>query len=88
MYIKIPADSAWLHDWHPTQEPTTCGHGWFYLDSECQYEREKLEGVQDFNLTFENINNGQERQLIVTKRVVDFFRKNRIRARYEPVTIL
>ena len=59
-----------------------------YLDSDLQYEREKLAGALDFNLTSERLNNDHIHYVIVSSRVKKAFKECGIRLHFEPVTLL
>jgi len=59
-----------------------------YLESELQYERKKLVGALDFNLTSERLNNDRIPYVVVSSRVKKVFKENGIRLHFEPVTLL
>ena len=82
------SNSVWLKQFSPNPRYKQCGHQVLYLRSDIQYEKYKLEGANDFNLTCEYINNYRVRELIVSAKVRKVFRANRIRAFYEPVAML
>ena len=74
--------------WFSGRYDYPCGHYRVYLDSEVQYEREKLDGAMDFNLTHEYVNNGRSQKLIVSAKVRTLFKENKIRAHFTPVSLL
>ena len=77
------SDTTWMD-----RSSRSCGHDVLRMRSDLQYEKEKLEGALDFNLTAECLNNDQARQVIISARVRNLFRKHRIYSRYLPVTLL
>lgn len=76
--------STWLNP----QAPEKCGHRIVYLQSDIQYEREKLSGAKDFNLTQEHLNNWQLREVIVSARARKVLQQNKIFCRYLPVLLI
>ena len=82
------AESAWLvsDDYHPMYKD--CEHQVVYLRSDVQYERGKLVGAKDFNLSTEYIDNYRLRVLIVSAKVRNLFKQNKVHARFSPVAIL
>ena len=80
--------STWLEDTKKRQMVSSCGHGTIYLRSDLQYEREKLEGAMDFNLTAEILNNDQIPALVVSAKTRKVFREHKVGwARYTPVLL-
>ncbi len=65
-----------------------CGHYVQYVDSEFYYTKEAMRNACDFNLTQEYINNSRMRQIIVSARVRDAFRKHKINVWFTPIIIL
>lgn len=59
-----------------------------YVRSDLQYEKEKLIDAKDFNCTQEELNNFNERALILSAKARRFFRENKIYASFVPLTIL
>jgi len=83
------SDSAWLiKDEYSDRRYDVCGHSVIYLRSDIQYERKKLVEVRDFNLTNEFVNNSRLRQIIVSARVRQIFKHNKIYAGFFPVAII
>lgn len=74
--------------WFGSQIDFPCGHNKTYLRSDLQYEREKLQGALDFNLTCEYVNNGRHQVLVVSKEVRDLFKEFKIREHFTPVALL
>lgn len=72
----------------PTERYSKCGHQVVYLRSDIQYEKQKLIGVCDFNLTYEYLDNYRMRKIVVSSKVRDCFKSNKIRAGYFPITLL
>lgn len=71
--------NTWLNDVDITKGlAPKCEHHTIYLASDMQYEREKLEGALDFNLSTEYVNNDKEQQIVVSARVRRAFKKNKI----------
>lgn len=67
----------------------SCGHPWtLYNRSDLQYEKEKLDNAKDFNCTQESLNNFHMHDLIISAKAREFFKENRIDARFVPLTIL
>ena len=82
-------DSVWLiKDEYPDRRYDACGHSVVYLRSDIQYEKEKLDGAQDFNLTNEYVDNFRLRQIIVNARVRKLFKQNKVYSAFFPVAIL
>ena len=80
--------STWLEDTKKRQMVSSCGHGTIYLRSDLQYEREKLEGAMDFNLTAEILNNDQIPALVVSAKTRKVFREHKVGwALYTPVLL-
>jgi len=73
---------------YPNKTFKECGHQVVYLRSDLQYEREKLSGAQDFNLTCEYLNNYRMREIVVSAKVRNLFKEHRIRAHCAPITLL
>lgn len=83
------SESTWLiQDPYPDQRYEKCGHQVVYLRSDIQYEKEKLIGMQDFNLTKEFVNNYRLRQIVVSSKVRNLFLQNKVNAAFTPVAIL
>ena len=67
----------------------TCGHRITYLQSDLQYESEKLADALDFNLTQEYLNNWKEQYIVLSARARQILRKNRVFVHYyTPVALL
>lgn len=80
--------STWLEDTKKRHMVSSCGHGTIYLRSDLQYERKKLEGAMDFNLTAEILNNDQIPALVVSAKTRKVFREHKGGwARYTPVLL-
>lgn len=81
------SDTTWLV---PSAFPCKkCGDdSTLYLRSDLQYEREKLDGANDFNLTCEYIDNWHEQYLVVSARVRKVFKENKMYCRFIPVCLL
>lgn len=77
-------ESTWLNP----QTPRECGHRIIYLDSDIQYEREKLSEAKDFNLTQEYLNNWMMRHVIVSARAKKVLQQNKITCHYIPVLLI
>jgi hypothetical protein len=82
------AESTWLTSDADMPMYRACGHQVVYLRSDAQYEREKLAGAKDFNLSVEYVDNDRSRVIIVSARVRNLFEKNKIRAMFSPVAVL
>lgn len=82
------AGSTWLISdaYHPMYKD--CEHQVLYLRSDVQYEKSKLIGAKDFNYSAEHVDNYRLRVLIVSAKVRNIFRENKIRAWFSPVAIL
>ena len=65
-----------------------CGHNVVYLRSDVQYEKEKLDGALDFNLTEEYIDNYRLREIIVSAKVRKLFKEHKIYSFFFPVAIV
>ncbi len=70
-----------------------CGKSGYYLEDgqQIKYDRESLRDIKDFNKTSEWLGGMKMAWQfpIVTKRVYDFFKKNKIKALlYEPVAVI
>ncbi len=82
-------DSVWLiKDEYSDRRYDACGHSVVYLRSDIQYEEEKLDGAEDFNLTNEYVDNFRLRQIIVSARVRKLFKQNKVYSAFFPVAIL
>jgi len=77
------SESTW------TKDGGTCsnGHRVRYLQSDLMYEREKLADAQDFNLTYEHLNNDFLQEVVVSAKAKDVLSGFKLMFR-EPVTIL
>lgn len=83
------SDSTWLvKDECSDRRYGVCRHSVVYLRSDIQYERKKLDEVRDFNLTNEFVDNSRLRQIIVSARVRQIFKHNKIYAGFFPVAII
>jgi len=83
------AGSTWLiNDPYPNPAYNNCGHQVIYLRSDVQYEKEKLIGAKDFNLSSEYIDNNRMQALIVSNRVRKLFKQHKIWARFSPIAVL
>jgi len=81
------SDATWLiEDVDPWNKE--CGHHTLFLHSDVQYEREKLSGAKDFNLSKEYVNNYRMQEIIVSARVREVFKKHKIYAGFFPVALL
>ena len=63
-------------------------NGVIYKNSELYYEKEKLNGALDFNLTFEHFNNWNMQYVIVTPKVKKVFKENGLRLHFEPIILV
>ncbi len=82
-------DSVWLiKDEYSDRRYDACGHSVVYLRSDIQYEKEKLDEAQDFNLTNEYVDNFRLRQIIVSARVRKLFKQNKVYSAFFPIAIL
>lgn len=80
------SNSTWLN---PNGFPhKTCGHEIVYLQSELRYEEDKLSGAKDFNITEELVDNWLIPSLVVSAKVRQVFRNNKIRVFFRPVTVI
>ena len=83
----LPAlsESTWLI---PGGSCSHCKQETIYLQSDFQYEEEKLANAKDFNLTCEYLDNWHLRSIVVSAKVRNLFNENKIRVcRFTPVTI-
>ncbi|MDD2401017.1 MAG: hypothetical protein PHD60_02180 [Clostridia bacterium] len=85
--LPLMSSTAWLiqEDSHRYKD---CGDNVIYLRSDCQYERKKLANAQDFNLTYEYIDNFRERKIIVSEKVRKLFQSNKLYVAFTPVAII
>ena len=84
----LPAlsESTWLI---PRGNCPRCKQETILLQSDLQYEEEKLANAKDFNLTCEYLNNWNLRGIVVSAKVRNLFNENKIRVcRFTPVAIL
>lgn len=65
-----------------------CGHDVVYLRSDIQYEKEKLDGALDFNLTSEFVDNYRSQELVVSAKAKKVFRDHKIFSFFQPITLL
>jgi len=66
-----------------------CSHDTFYLRSDLQYEREKLKNAFDINQTFEHLNNWRIRELVVSAKVRNLLKSNKLRiGHFIPIAII
>lgn len=87
--LPTMSDCAWLiKNPHIDKRYEKCGHQVVYHRSDAQYEREKLSAALDFNLSHEYVDNFRLQVIIVSARVRNLFKKNKIQAVFFPVTIL
>lgn len=83
------APSTWLiqdeyvHKWYKE-----CGHQVVYLRSDIQYEKDKLEGALDFNLSMEYVDNFRLQEIIVSPKVRKLFMQYKVHAGFFPVATL
>ena len=83
------ASSTWLiHDEYSHRWYEDCGHQVVYLRSDVQYEKEKLEGALDFNLSAEHVDNYRLQEIIVSAKVRKLFKQHKVHAGFFPVAIL
>lgn len=82
------SDEAWLRIEDYSTRLEKCGHQAVYLHSDHKYEREKLANAKDFNLTYESLNGLRLQEVIVSARVRQVFKKNKVHAGFFPVTII
>jgi len=69
---------------HPCKK---CGFDRIYLRQPLEYEKEKLNGAMDFNFTCEYFNNDNARVLVVSSKVKQICKENKIFARFEPILL-
>ena len=81
------SDSAWLNHTDGASYKE-CGHNVVYLQSDVQYEKEKLDGAKDFNLSSEYIDNFRLREIIVSAKVRKIFKEHKVFSFFFPVTLL
>lgn len=80
---------AWLiQDPFIDERYEKCGHQVVYFRSGCKYEKEKLEGAQDFNLSQEHVDDFRLQEIIVSARVRKIFKQNKLRVGFFPVEII
>jgi hypothetical protein len=65
-----------------------CGHHVLYLQSDLQYSKNKMHGAQDFNYTDEYLNNARLRDIVVSAKVRQVFKENKIYSFFSPITLL
>ncbi|MBQ7124662.1 MAG: hypothetical protein IJO01_08665 [Oscillospiraceae bacterium] len=65
-----------------------CGHRTTYLRSDIRYDKESFETNFDFNLTKEYLDNDWNQYIIVSAKVRQVFKENKIRIGFKPVTLL
>ncbi|MDF2804188.1 MAG: hypothetical protein K0S61_4093 [Anaerocolumna sp.] len=65
-----------------------CNHQIIYLRSDLHYEREKLEGALDFNMSVEYVDNFREQEIIVSNKVRKLFIQHKIHAAFFPITVI
>jgi hypothetical protein len=83
------SESVWLiKDEDSNSRYDICGHSVVYLRSDIQYEKEKLDEAFDFNLSSEYVNNSRLQVLIVSAKVRDIFKKNKLHVGFFPVTLI
>ena len=82
------SEKTWLVEYQKEYCCKTCGHCTTYLRSEIRYEREKLQNALDFNLAKEYVDNWDTQEIIVSAKARKVFKENKIRIRFDPVTIL
>jgi len=82
------SESTWLKLEYEFPQYKACGHEVIYLMSDIQYEKEKLDTAQDFNLTSEYVNNNREREIIVSSKVRKLFMQHKIHVGFTPVALL
>ncbi len=80
--------NTWLNEERMPQKCDICNYCTTYLESDIQYESEKLDSALDFNLTKEYVNNDRNRYLVVSAKVRKVFKENRIRIGFNPITLL
>ncbi|MBQ6700824.1 MAG: hypothetical protein IJM98_09230 [Oscillospiraceae bacterium] len=80
--------TTWLNEQELEDGCKICGYRTTYLESDIQYESEKLDNAFDFNLTKEYVNNDWNRYLVVSAKVRKVFKENKIRVGFKPVTLL
>lgn len=77
--------STWFEESVPLHK---CPHEIVYCDSEYRYERQQLSNAQDFNLTYEYLNNYYMRYIVVSSRVRRVFKENGIKAGFAPIKLI
>ncbi len=82
------SEKTWLVEYQEEYCCKTCGHCTTYLRSEIRYEREKLQNALDFNLAKEYVDNWDTQEIIVSAKVRKVFKENKIRIRFDPITLL
>ncbi len=87
--ILPPADKrTWFSFDPPARECKKCGIKVPYLHSDFYYKRSDLEELNDFNLTYEFINNFSERAIIVSKKVKEIFKINKVRVGFNMIGVV
>lgn len=77
--------NTWLCPLNNNQD---CGHSIVYCDSELMYDENVLLNIKDFNCTYEHLSNYRSKEVVVSAKVRRVFKENKIRAIFEPVTII
>lgn len=65
-----------------------CGYQSFYLRSDIQYHKNKLQNAKDFNLTLELVDAFRQPEIVVSARVRRICKENKIYAGFTPITIV
>lgn len=78
------SNTTWLRgEWK-----RSCGHSIVYLCSDIQYEEDKLAHANDFNLSFEHINNDMMQAVIISSKAKKILQANHCYCWYFPITIV
>lgn len=87
--VMAPAnEKTWFSVEPPATRCEECGMTVPYLHSNFYYKEADLTGLADFNLTFEYIDNWNERMMIVSRRVMETFKKYKIRVGFNMINIV
>lgn len=82
------SEKTWVYTDDFLKRYDICGHHPRFLRSSVKYTRTALKDAMDFNLSKEYFNCMQNQEIIISKRVRDLFKKQKIRAWPLPVQIV
>ena len=83
----------------PSVSPTTiltkegfpckhCGFDIVHYSHPLEYEKSKLDNAMDFNFTYETLSNDRSQLLVVSSKVKQICKENKIFARFDPILLL